>query len=66
MDPENGRRSGCDFGLQLLLKEVSLLGEGSGGWNRIKDGVRVAFEEGDVPGDGLTELFIVISRGVGG
>jgi hypothetical protein len=66
VDPESGRGAGGELSLQLVLKPTRLVGEGSGGCSGIEDGVRVAFEEGDVPGDGLTELFIEVPGGGGG
>jgi hypothetical protein len=66
VDPESGRGACRELGLQLVFKQLSLMGEGSGGCSGIEDGVRVAFEERNVPGDGLTELLIVVSRRVRG
>ena len=66
VDPESGRGARRELSLQLVLKQLSLMSECAGGCSGIENGVRVAFEEGDVPGDGLTEFFIIVSGGVWG
>jgi hypothetical protein len=66
VDPESGRRSGGEFGLQLVFKQMSLVVECSRGSNGIEDAVRIALAEGYVPSHGSSELFIVELSGFSG